>query len=225
MVMRIFFAGTEGTGKTSCIRALAPKLAATHQVLIPDPESPALLFRGNRRSLLGLNWTRTHRHLRRTAQRLRLYPLLLITNFAMRILLSCWFENRLRPDVVLFDGDLLVHPVAYARYHFPPARLISPRLSLRFVAALSGVGRRATIFHLARPPAAAAARIKGRSDTEAHVGPARNLRLLSRELEEVAAAAKDLNYEVLRIDTGERSPEQIAQEIVGELRRRIATGV
>jgi thymidylate kinase len=221
MALRIFFAGTEGAGKTSCIEALAGALAADHRVLLPTPEAPVLLLPGERRALLGPGWSRAHRRAREVARRLHVYPLFLGPNFALRALLAHWFEARLRPDLSLYDGDLLAHPVAYARYHFAPARWLSPELALRVAAACFGVGRRATIFHLDRAPAAAAARIEARGDSEKHVGPPRDLDRLKVELELVAEAARKLGYEVVRIDTGERSPEEIAREIEGEVRRRL----
>ena len=113
MALRILFAGTEGTGKTSCIEALAPTLAASHRILIPDPVAPTLLFQDERRALLGPAWGHAHRGIRRAAQCIRLYPLFLITNFALRVLMSRGFEAKFRECLSLSEngGD---KPVADA---------------------------------------------------------------------------------------------------------------
>lgn len=220
-MLRVLFAGGEGTGKTSCIEALAASLGATHRVLVADPETPVLVEAGARRRLLRPGWGRAQRRARRAARRLRVYPVFLIGRFALRVLLSRWLEARWRPDVSLYDGDLLLHPVAYARYHFAPARRLPPRLALRVTARLLGAGGGAAVVHLVRPPSEAARRIASRSHAEAHVAPARDLERLADELERVSQAARELGHTVLRVEAQGRRPEDLAREIEPALRARL----
>ncbi|MCZ6783271.1 MAG: hypothetical protein O7G30_08180 [Proteobacteria bacterium] len=220
MGIRVFLAGTEGSGKTSCIAALLPGLAADHVVLTTDPEAPELWSDGRPRQLLGPRWTRTHRAVRAAFRRVGLHTLFLVPNFGLRLALARALEAAHQPDVSLYDADLLIHPVAYARYHFAPARWLPARHWLRAAGWLAGDRRRTLIFFLARPPSEAAARIAGRDDPR-DASLDRDLGRLERELDEVVEAARGCGYEIVRLDAAGRAPAEIARSIDAVVRRHL----
>ena len=221
MALRVLLTGSEGSGKTSCIAALLPPLAADFRVLITDPEEPALWSGERCEPLLGPRWTRMHRRLRAGSKKMGLQTLFLIPNFLLRFLLARTFEATRRPEVSLYDADLLIHPVVYARYHFPFIRLLGPEIFLRVQRCLLGRAAPILIFHVHRPAAEAAARIEDRDDPN-HSSVKRDLSRLAGEFRSVLSAARRIGYEVIRVDTAGRSPKQVALIVEQAIRIRLA---
>jgi thymidylate kinase len=225
MKLKVLFSGIDGTGKTTCLDLVVDRLEADHRVLRVGGSAYFLSFQGVREPLISRKLQRRIFGIGRVADRVHLYGIYLIFNFLFKFISSRYFQFSRKADVVMLETDTLLHPAVVITYHFPWLRRLSPKWRFRTASALFGSRRNTLIVYFEADPAVSVQRILQReilSGTE--VQPHENLedlKMLEQEFEAVLRVASEAGYDVVRVDTNERSAEQVAKEVEAELRKRL----
>jgi thymidylate kinase len=113
----------------------------------------------------------------------------------------------------MYETDTLLHPAVYINYHLPFMRLISANLKFKLLSVVFGSRNNSSIFYLDTAPEVAMERIHRRaSHINAHENT-RDLAKLKKDFEIVHEVAVREGYAIFKIDTNNRSLDEVAREI------------
>ncbi len=151
------------------------------------------------------------------------YGVFLILNFLIKYMLTKYLELFKRSDLIMYETDTLLHPTVHATFHFPLSKLISNRARLRIVSTLFGSKKDMMIFFLDADPKIAMERIHKRGDPlDAHENP-EDLEMLRAEFHKMVTIAAENGFNIVKISTDNKSPEEVVNEIGGALEERWST--
>jgi len=225
MKLKVLFSGIDGTGKTTCLDLVADRLQSQHRVLRVGGTAYFLAFQGVKEPLISRKLQHRIHRIGSAARRVHLYGVYLVFNFLFKFGSSKYFQFARTADVVMFEADTLLHPAVVITYHFPRLRRLSPKWRFRATSALFGSPRGSLIVYFKADPEVSVDRICQREIREGTaVQPHENvedLKMLEREFEAVLQVAAEAGYDIVRVDTNERSAEQVANTVEAELRKRL----
>ena len=212
--VKVLIAGLDGSGKSTSLNLLVKRMADRHRVLrLGSNREPRMFFRGQDCPALRVGLSERIASVRRVACKARLYRVFLACNFAFKYILARYLERFAGADLIVYEADRLLHPAVYVTYHVPTSRRFGARTRFRLLRALFGSRTNLLAFYLEIDPEVAVQRIHARGGERAGHENYEDLRALESEFGEVLDAAVDSGLEVVRLDSGRRTPEEIATEM------------
>jgi len=222
---KVLFAGIDGSGKTTCLNLMVSKLEDRYSIIKIGNHDPYFFYQGTRRCAVKNKLYKIINWLRPMSKRLRCYGLFLIVNFTYKYLLAKYVEWFKKSDIIMYETDVLLHPIVYIRYHFPFSRWISGTLRFKIVKTLFGQGKNCSIFYLDTLPEVAMGRILSRGrDIHEHENT-RDLEKLKVEFDSILEIAQANDFNIVRINTNGRSLEEVSNEIQGILEEKLIGAV
>jgi broad-specificity NMP kinase len=214
---KILFAGIDGTGKSTCLELLISKLDWNYRILRIGYSRHYICFRGDRVKALKHDLQSGMESLERASKKYHFYPLFLMLNFLVKYSITKYLEIFKRCDIIVYETDTLLHPAVHIAFHFPWSRSISERTRFRISSALFGAKSSLLIAFLDADPEIAMARIRKRAiPIDAHENP-KDLAVLRSEFQKIVAVAAGRGLKVVSINTDNKSPEGVVDEIRGAL--------
>ena len=218
---KVLFAGIDGSGKTTCLNLLVAKLEERYSIIKIGNHDPYFFYQGTQRSAANNKVYKIMDWLRPVSQRFRCYGLFLVVNFTYKHLLAKYVEWFKRSDIIMYETDVLLHPVVYIRYHFPVSRWISGKLRFKIVKTLFGPGKDCSIFYLDTSPEVAMDRILSRGgDIHEHENT-RDLKKLKVEFDSMLEVVRENGFDIVRVNTNGRTLDEVLKEIQGILEEKL----
>jgi thymidylate kinase len=221
--VKILFAGIDGSGKTACLDLLLSSLERCYRVLKIGPSFPELYFRGNNKKL-SKNFLYASTENRPLLRKHYARGLLVIARFLSNLVITQYASLRHKADIVMCETDMLLHPCVYVTYYHPWTKRV--KNSVRFAVAnrLFGLGKNSVIFYLDTDPGIAMKRVQKRNTTFDRHENIRDLQALKKELDEMVNIALDNGVKVYKINTDNKSLENVCQEVEQVLKSRFSLG-
>jgi thymidylate kinase len=222
--LRVYFAGIDGSGKSSCLDGLIARLSPPIRILRIGTSGLTLLGNGEAQHLTDSDRMKA---LRKKVLGTAFHGLWLIYSFTYKLVASKYYSRTLDYEVAMLETDMLVNPSAYLSLHFPTlCRILSPASRFRLLHTFFGSRRDTVILHLDVDPAVGEARCRAREEATGHeLEPHENitdLTLLRNQLAEITQAARDKGYHLIVIDTNKLTTEQVVDAAEIAIRHRMA---
>jgi len=220
MIHKLFFAGIDGSGKSTCSDLLILRLESKYKVLKIINRDASVVFNGNRFIVFNRCY-KVLGEIRNISIKYRVYGVFLILKSIYFLLVSKYIEHYINTDLIIYEIDKLLHPSVYVIYHFPLTRLINLKWRFRIARMLFGSKKNFSIFYLDTDPEVAMQRICERgSDVQAHEN-IQDLGKLKQEFDNMIEIALKHGFEIFRINTNNKNEEEVADEIQSVLKNRI----
>lgn len=146
----------------------------------------------------------------------------MLCHFLYKVLISKYISRSVEADFVIYDTDMLLHPVVYSTLHFPWIERFNQVARFKVLYRLFGIKRNGIIFFLDTDPSVALERILKRSRSrDPHENP-RDLEHLKRKFDALLAVASKSGLDIVRINTNDRSLGSIVSEVEIVLRQKFA---
>jgi thymidylate kinase len=218
---QVLLTGIDGSGKSTCLDMLISRLQRTYTVTKVVNKDASIYRNGERLLVLRPVYERIEA-MRTASLKYHFYGLFLVVKFLYKRYVIRHVQKHEISDVTMFEFDLLLHPSVHLVYHFPFTRRIGRRLRFRLMSWLTGATPEFSVFHLDTEPEIAMERIRKRGATLARHENVNDLRALKEEFDQVIEVATELGYRIDRVNTGDRSPADVADEIETILTRRLS---
>lgn len=213
MKHRVLFAGIDGSGKTTCLNLLIPRMESKYSITKIGNCDPHIHYRGESKSFFRHRYYSVIERIRPLSIKYHFHSLFLIFNFTYKLLVSKYAEVSTHTDLIMYETDTLLHPAVYINYHLPFTRLISAKLKFKLLSLVFGSKNNSSIFYLDTAPEMAMERIHRRaSHINAHENT-RDLTKLKKYFEIVQEVAIREGYAIFRIDTNNKSLDEVAREV------------
>lgn len=213
MKHRVLFAGIDGSGKTTCLNLLIPRMESKYSITKIGNCDPCTYYRGESKSFFRCRYYSVIERIRPISIKYHFHSLFLIFNFIYKLLVSKYAELSTQSDLIMYETDTLLHPAVYINYHLPFTRVIHSKLKFSLLSLIFGSKNNSSIFYLDTAPEVAMKRIHRRaSHINAHENT-RDLTKLKKDFEIVQEVALRQGYAIYRIDTNNRSLEEVAREV------------
>jgi thymidylate kinase len=217
---KVLLTGIDGSGKSTCLDMLIERLQRNHTVT-KVVNRDASIYRNGQRFVVRRRLYETIESMRAASVKHHFYSLFLVAKFLYKRYVIGHVLRHETSDLTLFEFDLLLHPSVHLVYHFPFTRHISRRLRFRLMSRLTGAKRDFSVFHLETDPVVAMERIRRRGAALASHENVGDLRALKEEFDRVIEIATALGYRIDRIDTTDKEPSAVADEIESILASRL----
>jgi hypothetical protein len=212
MTYKLFFSGIDGAGKSACADLLTTKLASKYRIVRAGSGDFYLYFKG-RKCLVAKRRLFRKSELLRTRLGHHFYGVFLLLNFLYKAVTVLHVNLFTKPDLLIYEGDAILHPAAYITYHFPITRYVNRRLRLGVLGILFGFRKRSVRIYLDVDPEVAMERINKRgSDGGSHEN-LQDLTQIKAELDRLVELAVNDGFDILRIDTNFKSVDEVARDI------------
>lgn len=222
--LRVYFAGIDGSGKTSCMDGLIARLSPSIRILRIGTSGLTLLENGEARHLTNSDRMKA---VRKKFVGTALHGFWLIFSFTYKLVASKYYSRTLDYEIAMLETDMLVNPSAYLSLHFPTlCRMLSPAKRFRLLHAFFGTRGNTVILQLDVDPAIGEARCRAREEATGHeLEPHENitdLTYLRDQLREITQAVRDKGYDLIVIDTDKLTTGQVVDAAEIEIRHRMA---
>jgi hypothetical protein len=219
-IITIFVAGIDGSGKTAALELLISRLERNYRIL-RNHDGMYLYYRGEKKQALKYSWFKAACWLKRIAPA-RLRGLFSLLTFTARHLEEEYVKRHAGVDLVVYETDTVLHPAAFAAFHFPWLKVFKSNLRFKILHWLFGRRKNSVTFYLDTDSGTAMERIRTRNTAaDAHENFA-DLERLKGEFEDLVRAANDHNVRIVRIDTNNRTVGAVVSEMEAVLRDRLA---
>ncbi len=226
MKLRILFAGIDGSGKSTCLDLLISKLDSTYSIMKISKLNPCIFFKGERKLAVKHTGYEIMEYIRPISVKYRFHSVFLIMNFIYKFLISKYLELFKESDIVIYDSDILLHPAVHITYHLPFTSMIKNGLRFRIASMLFGSKRNLLIFYLDTEPEIAMERIHKRAekgvDIHAHENT-RDLKRLKEKFDNILEVASENGFEIFRINTNNKSLDEVANQVQTILEKKLST--
>ena len=218
---KVLLTGIDGSGKSTCLDLLIARLQRSYTVTKVVNKDASIHRNGERFLVLRPMYEKIE-GMRGASLKYHFYGLFLVVKFLYKRYVIRHVLRHEASDLTMFEFDLLLHPSVHLVYHFPFTRRIGRRLRFRLMSWLTGTNPAFSVFHLETEPEIAMERIRKRGATLARHENVNDLRALKEEFDRVIEVATELGYRIDRVNTGDKSPADVADEIETILTRRLS---
>jgi adenylate kinase len=228
MKLRILFAGIDGSGKSTCLDLLIPKLDSRYSIMKISKLTPYIFFKGERKLVVKYTGYEIMDYIRPISMKYHFHSAFLILNFMYKFLVSKYLELFKKSDIIIYDSDILLHPAVHITYHLPFTRFIKNGLRFRIASILFGSKRNLSIFYLDTDPEIAMGRIQRRAEKGVDIHTHENtkdLQRLKEEFDKILETASENGFEIFRINTNEKSLDEVANQVQTILEKKLCTAV
>lgn len=222
---KIYFAGIDGSGKSSCLDLLVTRLQAKFPIIKLDISDPSFYFKGERRSLVNYDLYKNIENLRELSIKYHFHSCFLIFKFIYRLILVKFIELFNRADIAIYSTDILLHPAVYFAYHFRFSRKIQSRLRFTLARCLFGRDKNISIFYLDTEPEIAMNRIQMRAASVHPHENTRDLTILKQEFDNMIEIALEYGFEIFRINTNGKNLEEITDEVQSIIEKKLCSRI
>jgi thymidylate kinase len=213
MKRKIIFAGIDGAGKSTSLDLLISKLDPKYKILKIGFSNSYLFFRGERNTALRYDVQGAMEPIGQFSKKYHCYRVFLVFKFFVKKVITKYLEMFKRCDLIMYETDTLLHPAVHVTFHFPWSKSISQKSRLRIASALFGSKRKLIIVFLDADPSITIERIRSRGDPiDAHENT-EDLVVLRREFHKMLAVAAESGISIIKINTENKPPEQVVNEI------------
>jgi len=228
MKHKILFAGIDGSGKSTCMDLLISRLQSRYSIMKIGNYDPYFFYKGEKKPAVKYRYYKIMDYIRPIAKKYRFYSVFLIFNFIYKFLISKYLELFKRSDMIVYDTDTLLHPAVYITYHMPFSKMIKSSLRFKICSMLFGSKRNFSIFYLDTEPEVAIKRIHRRAETGVDIHSHENIRdlkTLKKEFDNMLEVASENGFEIFKINTNEKSLEEVVKEIQIILEKKLLTPI
>jgi thymidylate kinase len=219
---KIAFAGIDGSGKSTCMGLLMSRLESKYNLLkIGDP---SVFWENGKKSVVRYACYKVKDRVRPISKKYGFYNVFLIWNIICKFLVAKYLEFFKKSDVIMYESDMMLHAAVYITYHFPFSRIINKELRFRIVSMLLRQGKNFSIFYMDTEPEVAMERIRKRAETGVDIDPhenTRDLKKLKKEFDDILDVASEKGFEIFRINTNGKSPDEVAMEVQRILEKKL----
>jgi len=141
---KIFFAGIDGSGKSSCLDLLVSWLESRYCILKEVDPDPSTVFKGERYFFLN-KYYRLLEYIKPRTSKYHFRGFYLILRFLYILMVSRYLESYKKSDLVIYGNDIELHPSVYIKYNFPFTGYINKWLKFKIFNLLLGSKR--NFFH------------------------------------------------------------------------------
>lgn len=221
---KVLLAGIDGSGKSTCLDALIDRMQDRDFSVTKVVNKDGSIYRNGERKLLYRRFFELVEGARDTSQKFNLYSVFLAVKFLYKLLVIKRVLGDPRTDLTMFEIDLLLHPSVYMTYHFPRlSRWLGRASRFRLMTKLTGATPDFSVFYLEVEPAVSMERIRKRGIRIAKHENVEDLRRLADEFDRVIRVAEEHGYEIVRVNTNDKSLDQVADEIEEVLASRLGS--
>jgi hypothetical protein len=213
MNSKVLFAGIDGSGKSSCMEAVIERLESEYNILKISNYDPCIFYKGKKTPAFKFKTYSILNYIRPISVKYKFFRIFLLINFTYKYVLSKYLEISKKSNFIIYETDLLLHPVVYITYHFPYSKLLNKTLGFKLVSLFFGSKKKSIIFYLDTKSEIAMDRIRKRGneiDPHENLEDLENLRL---EFNKVLQVALDCGYEIYRIDTNKKNLNAVVDEV------------
>jgi hypothetical protein len=219
---KIFFAGIDGSGKSTCLEFLLSKFAKHYRVLKIGPSGPFMFCNGTKKKLCDSFLYSPNGGGQRVHENPYFRGVLITLRFLSNFLIAHYIKFRAGADVIMYESDTVLHPCVYITYHAPWVKQLSMQTRFSIIYRLFGPTKNFLIFYLDVDPVTALERIHRRDTTIQSHENIHDLGILKRELDRVVEIALKKGVEIVRVDTNSRSWESVRDEIDDIIKERFS---
>lgn len=217
---KVLLTGIDGSGKSTCLDTLFERLQRNYTVTKVVNKDASIHRNGESIRVFRPAYEAVE-SMRGPSVKYHFYGLFLLVKFLYKVFVIRHVLRSETSDLTLFEFDLLLHPSVHLVYQYPFTRFIGRRLRFRLMSWLTGAKTDFSVFHLETDPEIAMERIRMRGAGLARHENVDDLRALTREFDRVIEVATELGYRIVRVNTNDRKPSEVADEIESILTSRL----
>ena len=143
-------------------------------------------------------------------------------NYIYRTIVANYLGHLIKDaNIVMYETDTLLHPAVYMTFHLPFSRHISRRIRVRLASIVFGSKRRFLTFYLEVDPNIAVERIRKRGGNIHTHENVKDLETLKEEFDKMISIASGSGFNIVRINTDNKSAEDVTNEIYMVVKREL----
>ena len=223
--LKIFFAGIDGSGKTTYLDLLISRFGKRYTILKIGPSGPHLFCDGAKKRIFNNPLYKSPGNANAPNRRRHGHALFLILRYLSNHFITQWVRYRAKIDIIMHESDTLIHPSVYITHYAPWTRRVPGRLRFAIVHRFFGPRNNFTIFYLETTPETAMERIRKRNNILQHHENVHDLQRLKADLDKMVSIAAAKGVAIIKIATDNRSYDEVCQEMVTVLTTKFSLTV
>ncbi len=220
--LKIFFAGIDGSGKSTCLELLLSRLNENYRILKIGTGSPQIFWKGKKETIINKFFYPESGHTPSLYESHHLRGLFIIFRFLANFLVTQYAKLRDKTDIIICETDTILHPSVYVTYYHPWTKKLKNSIRFKILNRLFGPRKNFVIFYLDTDPTTAMERIERRNTTFDRHENIDDLRMLKTSLDAVVEVALKSGVEVVKIDTKGKTRNSVCRDMERVLREKFS---